>query len=92
MIEVGTVDGGKHDPEGLQSPHEISGLERTQGPFVCMHAYMPIAVLHPGGVSLSPGRCSSNIFVSTSIPKKVSAVDGPWVLCAATGTPSCASV
>ena len=29
MIEVGTVDGEKHDPERLQRPHGISGLERT---------------------------------------------------------------
>ena len=49
MIEVGTIDGEKHDPEGLQWPHGISGLERTRGPFVCMHAYVPIAVLHLGG-------------------------------------------
>ena len=49
LIDVGTVDGGKHDFERLQLPHGISGLERTRGPFMCMHAYVPIAVLHSGG-------------------------------------------
>lgn len=49
MREVGTVDGEIRDPEGLQLRRGISGLERTRGPSACMHAYMPIAVLHPGG-------------------------------------------
>ena len=77
MREGGTIDVEIRDPEGLQLQHGISGLERTRGPSACTPAYMPIAVLQR--VSLSLGRCSSNVLVSTSIPKQVSAVDGPWV-------------
>ena len=78
MIELGTVDGEKHDPEGLQWPHGISGLEETRDPFVCMHAYMNAhcCIACWRRVSWSPGRCSSNVLALTTIPKKVSAVDG----------------
>ena len=39
-------------------------------------------------VSLSPGRLSVMVKVSTWIPRNLSWVAGPSVLCAATGTPN----